>query len=166
MVPIAIGQASTVRVGFHRGAGQPLLARHSGFIALALALAFMAATTLVLEIEAGSIIHLYIGADDPERDQITRIGRTLIQLAALFQLFDGTQVVCAGNLRGLKDTRVTLLAAIVGYWGIGLSLGVYLAFAQGWGPAGLWWCIVVGLAVVAVALCWRFNRLSARLAAA
>jgi MATE family multidrug resistance protein len=165
MVPQALGQASTVRVGFHIGAGQPLLARQAGFIALGLGTLFMAMATLVLELEAGSIVHLYIDETDPQLPEILQIGKKLIGLAALFQLFDGAQVVASGSLRGLKDTRVPLYASILGYWAIGLSLGVFLAFGLKWGPAGLWWGFVVGLVVVSLLLSWRFNRLSAQLVA-
>jgi MATE family multidrug resistance protein len=163
MVPMAIGQASTVRVGYHIGAGEPRQARQAGFMALGLGVAFMCLAALALKLGAGSIVHLYIDAGDPELPAILQIGSQLIALAALFQIFDGAQVVAAGSLRGLKDTRAALYAAILGYWAIGLSLGVLLAFPLGLGPAGLWWGFFVGLIVVAALLTWRFNRLSSHL---
>jgi len=165
MVPMAIGQASTVRVGFHIGAGQPKCARQAGLIALALGVGFMCCTALGLRLLSGPIIHLYIDPNDPQLPAILEIGRQLIALAALFQIFDGAQAVASGALRGLRDTRAAFMAATFGYWIIGLPLGASLAFWAGWGPTGLWWGFVAGLSLVATALCWRFNLLSRRLAA-
>jgi MATE family multidrug resistance protein len=157
MVPTAIGQASTVRVGFHLGAGDPGLARQAGFLSLGLGIAFMALAAACLRLSAAPIIHLFISSDDPLLPAILTMGKQLIALAALFQIFDGAQAVAAGALRGLRDTRVPLLAALLGYWGIGLPLGVLLAFFLKWGPTGLWWGFVAGLALVSSLLCWRFS---------
>lgn len=157
MVPMAIGQASTVRVGFHIGGGQPRLARQAGFLSLGLGIAFMALAAASLRLSAAPIIRLFISADDPQLGTILTLGKQLIALAALFQIFDGAQAVASGALRGLRDTRATFLAAALGYWGIGLPLGLLLAFGLDWGPTGLWWGFVVGLALVSTLLCWRFS---------
>ena len=54
----------------------------------------------------------------------------------MFQIVDGMQTVGSGCLRGLKDTRVPMLAAAFGYWGIGFPTGYVLAFHFGLAPAG------------------------------
>jgi MATE family multidrug resistance protein len=162
MVPMAIGQASTVRVGYHIGAGDPVRARLAGILALALGVGFMCVSALTLRLLSGPIIHLYIDANDPQLPAILAIGQRLIALAALFQIFDGAQTVASGALRGLRDTRAAMLAAIFGYWLIGLPLGTALAFPLGWGPTGLWWGFVAGLALVAFLLCRRFTVMSRR----
>ena len=56
--------------------------------------------------------------------------------AAAFQFPDGVQVLSAGALRGLKDTRVPMLLAALAYWGIGMPLGAGLGLGLGWGPQG------------------------------
>jgi MATE family multidrug resistance protein len=86
---------------------------------------------------------------------VIAIAIVLIPLAGFFQVFDGMQVVCGGILRGLGDTRSPLIANIVGFWVLGLPLGVWLGLRLGRGPAGLWWGLVVGLAVVGLALLMR-----------
>jgi MATE family multidrug resistance protein len=156
MVPMAIGQASTVRVGFHIGAGQPHLARQAGFLSLALGVGFMALSATALKLFSGPVIRLYLDANDPNVDAVLAIGRQMITLAALFQLFDGAQTVGSGALRGLKDTHAAMIFAMTGYWGLGLPLGVLLAFFLGVGPTGLWWGFVAGLAAVAILMSCRF----------
>jgi MATE family multidrug resistance protein len=69
-------------------------------------------------------------------------------------------------LRGLKDTRATLIAALFGYWVAGIGSGLGLGFALGMGPAGLWLGLAVGLAAAGGVLTWRFRRKSGALVAA
>jgi MATE family multidrug resistance protein len=81
---------------------------------------------------------------------------TFLAFAALFQLADGAQVVGSGMLRGLHDTRVPMVFAALGYWGIGLPLGIVLAFPLGMQGAGIWMGLAAGLAVVAVLMTGRW----------
>jgi MATE family multidrug resistance protein len=83
--------------------------------------------------------------------------------AAAFQLFDGLQVSALGALRGMKDTRGPMLITLLSYWLVGLGSGIALAFPLGFGALGLWWGLVLGLAVAAVALTFRFRQLLRRL---
>jgi MATE family multidrug resistance protein len=80
------------------------------------------------------------------------VGVSLLSVAALFQLFDGLQVVTIGVLRGLGDTRTPMVAALVGYWVLGLPAGWALAFPMGFGVRGLWFGMLVGLFAVGVSL--------------
>ncbi len=85
----------------------------------------------------------------------------LLPIGALFQVFDATQVVAAGALRGLKDTRWPMAIALFGYWAVGLTSGALLTFGLGLGPAGLWFGLAIGLAAVSLMLGWRFHQRSA-----
>ncbi len=78
-------------------------------------------------------------------------------IAALFQVFDGMQVIAVGALRGYRDTMVPMLLAAFGYWGAGFAGGWLLAFPLGYGAVGLWWGLALGLAVVAVLLTLRLH---------
>jgi MATE family multidrug resistance protein len=79
----------------------------------------------------------------------------LIPIAGAFQVFDGTQVVCVGILRGLGDVHAAMWTNVVGFWLIGLPIGVVCAFTLGAGPQGLWWGAAAGLAAVAMLLLAR-----------
>ena len=83
---------------------------------------------------------------------------SFLVFAALFQIFDGAQAVAAGMLRGLHDTKVPMIYAAIGYWGVGLPLGVLLAFHFGLNGVGIWIGLATGLAVVAVLLLARWLR--------
>jgi MATE family multidrug resistance protein len=155
MVPLGLGQAATVRVASQLGAGRPFAARRAAFLALALGIAFMGAAAIVLWTWPRAIIGVYIDVADPANRETVEIARHLIAIAALFQVFDGVQVIAAGALRGYKDTLVPMLLASGGYWGAGFAGGWVLAFPLGYGVVGLWWGLALGLAVVAVLLTLR-----------
>ena len=89
--------------------------------------------------------------------------RWLLLYAATFQFPDGIQVLSAGALRGLKDTRVPMFLAMLSYWGVGMPLGAGLGLGLGWGPRGMWIGLITGLAVAAVLIAWRFHVTSSRL---
>lgn len=160
MVPLAIGQAANVRVGYWMGAGQPLAARHAGFVALGLGVAFMSLSGLVLVVAPHAIVGIYLHLDDPANAQTVRIAASLLGVAAVFQIVDGMQAVGSGCLRGLKDTRIPMLAAAFGYWGVGFPTGYLLAFHAGLGARGLWWGLAAGLASVALLMTLRFERMT------
>jgi MATE family multidrug resistance protein len=164
-VPSAISTAATVRVGFHMGARAPRDAQVAGYTALAIGVSFMALIAIVLSLFARPIVSLYLDLNDPALSEILALGAILLTVAALFQVFDGAQCVAAGALRGLLDVRLPLLVAVVGYWLLGLPIGVVLAFESPLGPAGLWCGLAIGLLLVAGMLVMRFRRRIADLSA-
>ena len=93
---------------------------------------------------------------------VAGLASTLLLYAATFQFPDGIQVLSAGALRGLKDTRVPMVLAAAAYWGVGMSLGAGLGLGLGWGPQGMWLGLIAGLTVAAVLLGGRFLRSSRR----
>jgi len=161
MVPLAFSHAATVRVALAAGGRRIDVARRVGEIAFACGVGFMAVMAFILLVAPGSIIALYLDRADPTNAGSITIALRLLFIAALFQVFDGAQVIAGGALRGLKDTRVPLLVGAVGYWAIGFPAGWLLAFPLGLGAAGLWWGLALGLAAVAVPLALRFHRLTA-----
>ncbi len=152
MVPMAVAGAANVRVAHEIGAGSPAAARRAGLVAIGMSSAFMAGTALVMITEPRAVARIYLGAASPT----LALAASLLRVAGAFQVFDGIQVTASGALRGLKDTRVPMVLATIGYWGIGFVLGRHLAFAEGMGAVGLWWGLCIGLAVVAVSLTVRF----------
>jgi MATE family multidrug resistance protein len=79
----------------------------------------------------------------------------LVPIAGVFQVFDGLQVVAAGILRGLGHMRTAMVVNILGFWGVGVPMSLFLALPAGLGPVGLWWGLVAGLGGVALVLLWR-----------
>ena len=166
MIVMAISNAATYRVAHAIGARAPLAARRSGQLAIWSAAAFMSLVAIGMWLFAEPIVGLYLDLDDPANRPVLPIAVTLLGIAAVFQIMDGVQCAAAGALRGLKDTRATLVAALFGYWVAGIGSGLGLGFALGLGPAGLWIGLAVGLAAAGAARTWRFHAKSGALIAA
>jgi MATE family multidrug resistance protein len=114
----------------------------------------------------GVIVGLFIDAGDPANAPVIHAAVVFLAVAALFQLFDGGQVIGAGALRGLKDTRWPMAFAAVAYWAVGMSLALGLGFGLGLGGPGIWIGLAVALAVAAFLMIARFFVLERRLARA
>lgn len=156
MVPFGLAEATTVRVGHAVGAGlgSPGV-RRAALAGLALVLAAQATSAAVLLGWHDAIAAIYT------RDlAVASLAGTLLLFAAAFQFPDGVQVLSAGALRGLKDTRVPMFIAAFAYWGVGMPLGAGLGLGLGWGPRGMWLGLIAGLLVAAVLMAWRLARSS------
>jgi MATE family multidrug resistance protein len=162
MVPLGLSQAATVRVGRAYGARDLEGIRRAGWTAFALALAFMSLTAMTMILAPAPLIAAFIDFRDPANAAVVSLAATFLALAGLFQVVDGAQVVGAGMLRGLHDTRVPMIFAAIGYWGVGLPLGVLLAFLGGLQGVGIWIGLAAGLAVVAVLMTTRWLHREAR----
>ncbi|TFL19620.1 MATE family efflux transporter [Jannaschia formosa] len=166
MLHLGLSQTVTVRVGQAWGrADRPAVARAALAATILSGIAVLLATALYLG--AGPwLVSLFVAPDDPAAPQILALGAHLLIVAALFQLVDAGQVMALGMLRGVQDTRMPMVYAMVGYWLLGIPTSYVLGFPLGLGPDGIWLGLCVGLAAVAVALALRFARMVARPGAA
>ncbi len=163
MVPLGLAQAATVRVGLAAGRGDPPGVQRAGTMALIIGCAFMLALAIVMWTVPRGIVGLFIESAEPANRAGVQAAVTVLAIAALFQLFDGGQVIGAGALRGFKDTRWPMLFAAIAYWGVGMVCAVGLGFGAGLGGLGIWLGLAAGLAVAAGLLISRFYLLQGRL---
>jgi MATE family multidrug resistance protein len=153
MVPLGMSAAAAVSVGHAIGAGDPSRARRAGWLALGLGTGFMLLAAVVFLVVPRPLIMLYT-----HDTRVLIEGPTLLYVAAAFQIFDGIQTVSTGALRGLGETRVPMIANLVGYWVLGLPLGLTLCFAVQWGVYGLWIGLTLALIVIASSLLHRWSK--------
>jgi MATE family multidrug resistance protein len=152
MVPLGIAQATSARVGHAIGSRNAEAANVTGWSGMALSAGFMSCSAIVLWTLPLPIVHIF--SYDRE---VARIAGPLLAIAAVFQFFDGVQVTAIGALRGSGNTRIAMLADLVGWWLIGLPLGAWLCFGSGWGVRGLWIGLSAGLISIGcvTAVAWR-----------
>ena len=158
MVPMGIAQAATVRVGFAVGRQDRHAAGRAGWLALMLGTAFAACSATLLVGAPRWLVSAFIDVGDPANAQVLHLAISFLAVAALFQLVDCMQVIGAGVLRGLQDTRVPMIFAAIGYWVIGIGAGALMAFRFGMGGVGIWLGLATGLGVVAVLMVLRWAR--------
>jgi MATE family multidrug resistance protein len=155
MVPLGLGQAATVRVGLALGRGDATAVTRAGWTAWVIGVAFMASMALLMWSFPRALVTLFLD-DVPQNALVIALAVGFLRVAAAFQLFDGAQVIGAGMLRGLHDTRWPLIFALVGYWGVGLGIGSWLAFGADWKGVGIWIGLASGLAAVAALMLARW----------
>jgi MATE family multidrug resistance protein len=152
---LGVSAATSVRVG--HAIGERRSPRPAGLIGIAMGAAFMGCCGIVFLSAPRALVAAF--TDDPA---IVDLGARLVLIAAAFQLFDGVQGVAAGALRGAADVRFPFVVIAGAHWLIGFPLALYFGFHAGLGAPGLWWGLLVGLALVAALLTWRFVAISGR----
>ncbi|MEO1367805.1 MAG: MATE family efflux transporter, partial [Acidobacteriota bacterium] len=134
MVPLGIAGAAATRVGNAIGRGDAEGTRRSAAVCLGLGAGVMTFSAVIFAVFPTALARLYTS-----EMAVVTLAATLLPIAALFQVFDGLQVVGAGVLRGAADTRIPAIIAFVGYWLLGLPVAYVFGVHLGHGPRGLWW---------------------------
>ncbi len=158
MIPLGLGQAATIRVGLAHGAGNAAGIRHAGWSAFGLGIAISVAASVIIMTMPTALIGLFLDTGDPGNAVVVELARTFLVVAAIFQIADSAQAIGSGMLRGLQDAKIPMLYALLGYWGIGLPLGVVLAFPLKLGGIGIWIGLAAALTVVAGLMLRRWTR--------
>jgi MATE family multidrug resistance protein len=158
MVHMGLSNAATVLIGQARGRGDLPGLRAAARASVLLSMGFALTTAGIYLVFGEFLVGLFLAPDNPERAVIVPLGLSLLWVAALFQLADGGQAMAMGLLRGIEDTRVPMVIAVVSYWLIGIPTSYGLAFVAGLEGIGLWLGMVAGLTVAALALMVRFWR--------
>jgi MATE family multidrug resistance protein len=158
---VAIGQAATVRVAYHRGGGRDAAARLAGNLALAVAAGLMALFGAISLVGSKDIIDFFLAGETADFVAIEMLAQKLNMILAAFLIFDGLQSAANGALRGLKDTRLPMIIGLCGYWLLGVPLALGLSFGLGMGVIGVWFGVLAGITSVACTLLWRWKRMTA-----
>ncbi len=158
VLPLSLGVATTIRVGFRLGQGSVEAAKVAAWTGQGVGIMMAAITALFTVTFREQIALLY--NDNP---QVIMLASQLMMLAAIYQFSDSIQVIGSGILRGYKDTRSIFFITLVAYWVIGLPSGYLLALTN-WivapmGPAGFWCGFILGLTSAAIMMLWRIRRL-------
>lgn len=156
MVPLGLGLAATVRVGYGAGARDHESARRAGWVAIGMAIGFALLCVALFVALPEWLIGLYLDPAVPASRAAFDLAVSFLHVAALFLVVDAIQVVTAGALRGLTDTTIPMLLAAFSYWVIGFPSCWLYAFGFGLGGIGVWFGLATGLLVGATLLTTRF----------
>jgi MATE family multidrug resistance protein len=153
MVPLGVSSAGAVRVGHAIGARDPDRAAAAGWTAILIGLAFMATAASTFFAAPGVLIGFFTS-----NEAVLSVATSLLFVAAVFQLFDGLQIVATGVLRGVGDTRTPMVTNLASHWCLGLPIGYLLCFRYGYGVYGLWIGLSTGLITAGAILLWLWHR--------
>jgi len=155
MISSGIAAAATIKSGNFFGVNNHKELRISAISNYHIVIAFMCCTALLFSL--GNNILPYIYTTDKA---VIAVAAQLLIIAAVFQIFDGTQVVGLGILRGMGDVNIPTIITFLAYWIVGLPVGYYLGLYLNWGVKGVWYGLVLGLVVSAGLMFLRFQFVS------
>jgi MATE family multidrug resistance protein len=154
----AVAQAITVRMGHLLGAGEAHAAEKASDIGVTLAVSFISLVAIIYWVFPEKLISVDFNVTDPRNVGIVAVIKDFLIICALFQIIETARIALFGSLRGLKDTRFTMLTSILSFWGIALPVGYILAIHLHMGGTGYWWGMVLGASISVVLLHWRFKK--------
>jgi MATE family multidrug resistance protein len=157
MMANGVAAATAIKSGNHFGAKNHEALRLSAISSYHVVIVFMSATAILFTF--GNHILPWIYTSDPA---VISIASQLLIIAAFFQLFDGTQVIGQGILRGMGDVNIPALIAFLAYWILGLPVGYLLGIHYKMGVAGVWYGLTLGLIASSILLFVRFQKMSKR----
>ena len=157
-IPFGIGQAATIRVGYHYGAQDHAAIGRAGWTGIAMGGSFMVLTAALMLFAPTMLLSIYIDPAAPKNAAMAGFAIQYMMVAAAFALFDGIQAVAAGALRGLQDTRIPMVIAIFSYWVPGYGVAIWLGFYTPLDGTGVWIGLAIGLVFAAALLTWRWAR--------
>ncbi|MEZ5103013.1 MAG: MATE family efflux transporter [Draconibacterium sp.] len=152
MISLGISQANTIRVSHQMGNRDFHSLKMAAFASTHLVLSFMMLMGIVFVI-ARNILPFMFTTDV---DVITIAARLLI-IAAIFQVFDGLQVVMLSTLRGMADVKIPMIIAFFAYVILGIPTSYLLAFQFHMGPSGIWFGYLIGLGTAGILFYRRFK---------
>lgn len=155
MAASGISAAAAIKSGNFFGAKKHQELRLSAISSYHIAIVFMAVAALAFTF--GNHLLPWIYTSDKS---VILIASQLLIIAAFFQLFDGTQVVGLGVLRGMGDVNVPTFITFIAYWVLGLPVGYLLGIKFNMGVSGVWYGLVLGLLTSSILLFIRFQVIS------
>ncbi|MES2217524.1 MAG: MATE family efflux transporter [Pseudomonadota bacterium] len=157
IMTFSIAQAVTVRMGHALGANHPAQAERAAYIGIGFALSFMFVVAMCYWIIPEKLIALDLNIHLPQNTVIVGYAVKMLMLCGVFEMLEAVRFILFGALRGLKDTRYTLLVSIISFWVVSLPLGYLLANQFNLGGQGLWLGTLVGATVGITMLVFRFR---------
>lgn len=155
MMASGISAAAAIKSGNYFGAGDHKNLRLAAISNYHIVLVFMSITALLFMFGRHLLPWIYTSDES-----VIDIAVQLLIIVAFFQLFDGTQVVGLGVLRGMGDVNIPTFITFLAYWVVGLPIGYVLGIKFHLGVYGVWYGLVLGLATASILLFIRFNIIS------
>ena len=152
MAVLGISAAGSIRVGNAVGKKDIIETRRAGFTASILGASIMLVSAIIFILFRNFLPTLYVNDE-----VVISYASSLLVIAALFQISDGTQAVGIGILRGLTDVKIPTAVTFIAYWIVGLPVGYLLGFNFEMGVQGVWIGLLLGLTTSAILLTLRFN---------
>lgn len=159
MVPLSISSAVAIKVGHSYGLKDNALIKKYALSSVIIILAYVSLSASLF-----FFLPNYLLSFMSKDHRVIELGVKILYVVAVFQIVDSLQVIFSGILRGINNTTVSSVLVFIGYWLIGIPIGIYLGFYRDFGAYGLWIGLAISLAMTALFLYFylhvRFKKLS------
>ena len=164
MIAMGLSVVAMIRVGNQMGLNKYVELRRIAFSIFMIAILFAIIFASLFLIFNNLLPKMYLDFDDPSKIfdnyEVLEIAKTLLIIAAIFQISDTIQVIALGALRGMQDVLIPTLITFISYWVIGFPISYYLSMYTEYKSTGIWIGLLAGLTASGLLLFIRFNHLS------
>lgn len=155
MEGFALGAATLV--GQAQGRGDSAAAHRAAMRTLFLGVSFVAIISLLAVVFSRQILSLFAPDDPAVAAEFISLGSTLFILMAAWQVFDATDVIISGALKGAGDTKFVFWWMLVVAFGVWLPI-VWIVARLGGSMAALWSTMIVYVVVICIGSFIRWHR--------
>ena len=152
MISLGVSQATTIRISHQMGVQNFAGLQKAAYASTHLVLFFMLVMGIVFVLFRNYLPWMF--STDQE---VILIASRLLIVAAIFQVFDGLQVIMLSTLRGMADVKIPMFFAFIAYLLVGIPTSYVLAFPLDIGPQGIWYGYLVGLGTAGILFYFRFR---------
>lgn len=158
MISAGISHAASINISEAHGISNHRHARRLGFLALGLGVIAMLVVAVPYALVPEAIVELFISPDHESNTAVIGLAVTGLTVAIVLQIFDASQNIGIGILRGIGDTAGPFRLSLIGYWAVGLPAGYLLGVTAGHGIYGVWIGQTIGLACTSILLALSFAK--------
>lgn len=155
-------QAISVRMGHLLGAGNIHGARNAAYAGIIIAALYMVIVGKIYWFAPALLISVDFNLNNPLNNEVIQLATEFLFICAFFQIFEAVRLALFGALRGLKDTKFTLVTSFISFWCIALPVGYIFAIPFHFGGKAFWWAMVAGALVGAILLTRRFEKMMSK----
>lgn len=139
-VPLAISVAVAVKVAYYYGAKKYDEIRKYSYTGVLMGVCFMALCGIILASFPRQLVGIFT-----KDEAVMNIAMPIVLIAAMYQIFDGFQVVMGGVLKGFKMTKTVSFCVFAGYWLVGMPVAYFLVSKCNMSLKGYWIALAVSL---------------------
>jgi len=152
MMASGIASAATIKVGNSYGNKNFFRLQKFATVSYHLVIVFMVICAIIF-----AVFNQYLPYIITQDKEVIVMAAQLLIIAGMFQLFDGTQVVGLGTLRGMGDVNIPTFITFFAYWVVGLPIAYLLGIELNIGVKGIWYGLTLGLLTSSILLYFRYK---------
>jgi MATE family multidrug resistance protein len=157
MVALGFSVAATIRIGNQKGLNDYKNLKRIAISIFLITILIELIFALIFIIFSDLLPWLYLENNNNfDVLETVSLASKLLIIVALFQIFDGIQIVAQGALRGIQDVKIPSMICFLSYIIFGVPIMIYLGLYTHLKATGVWIGFLIGLIIASILLSIRF----------